>query len=228
MFNRSRSILASMILPFFALGMLILVFILYLPSQAANATYTVNSTADTNDGTCNAANCTLREAILAANDTPDADTIIFSLPPTSTITLNGTQLPPISGTLTIDGSTAENLTISGDNASRVLVIGPEPPPYPGPSAGPIESAIGGSAVVTLTNLHITEGNESNDLGGGIYNGGTLNILNSTFSYLSSKHGGIFNDHTLVITNSTFISNSIFTPHMVQGREFITQLMARLQ
>jgi CSLREA domain-containing protein/uncharacterized repeat protein (TIGR01451 family) len=210
MLRKKYSIFMPIVLALFALGTVVLAMAIYMPSQAAsNATYTVNTTADTNDGTCNAADCTLREAILAANDTPDADTIEFSLPPSSTITLGGTQLPPITGTLSIDGSTAENLTISGDNASRILVIGPEPPPYPGPSAGHVEAGIGSSAAVTLTNLHITEGNESNELGGGIYNGGTLTIVDSTISNLISKNGGIFNDHTLVITNSAVISNSIF-------------------
>lgn len=43
------------------------------------ATFTVNATADSDDGTCNAANCTLPEAINAANGSPGADMIVFNL-----------------------------------------------------------------------------------------------------------------------------------------------------
>ena len=43
------------------------------------ATYIVNTLADTDDGVCDATNCTLREAINAANITAGADTITFSV-----------------------------------------------------------------------------------------------------------------------------------------------------
>jgi len=43
--------------------------------NAQAAIYTVNSTADSSDGSCDAANCTLREAITAALD---GDQILFS------------------------------------------------------------------------------------------------------------------------------------------------------
>jgi CSLREA domain-containing protein len=208
MLSRSRIVFSSTALPLLALGTLWLVFILYLPSQAASTTYTVNSTADSNDGVCNAADCTLREAILAANDTPEPDAIVFSLPPSSAIVLNGNQLPSVTGTLTIDGSMVENLTISGDNASRVLVIGPTPLPYPVAGRGLAEFSVGSTAIVTLTNLHITAGNESKDFGGGIYNSGTLFISNSILSDFTSKYGGVFNSHRLVVNNSTFIGNSV--------------------
>lgn len=207
MIKRIRPLFLTLSLPFFTLGILFLVLFLYLPSQAAsNATYVVNSTADTNDGFCNPAHCTLREAILAANDTPQADTIVFSLPANSTITLNGTQLPLITGTLTIDGSTAVNLTLSGNNASRLLVIGQPPPPYPRPVESPVEYTIGGSTAVTLTNLTFVDGNS--EYGGGISNSGTLAVINSTFKSISSVYGGIYNNGALLITNTAFISNSI--------------------
>ena len=45
------------------------------PAHAAN--FTVNSVADTDDGTCDASSCTLREAINAANAAAGFDTILF-------------------------------------------------------------------------------------------------------------------------------------------------------
>jgi len=75
---------------------------LLVPASALGATWTVNSTADTNDGTCDA-DCTLREAMSAVNDNDD---IVFSFSSASspqTITL-GSALPSL---------TAENVTIDG-------------------------------------------------------------------------------------------------------------------
>ncbi len=48
-------------------------------SPAFAATYTVTKTADTNDGTCDS-DCSLREAIVAANANAGADTIEFDIP----------------------------------------------------------------------------------------------------------------------------------------------------
>ncbi|HEY3102193.1 MAG TPA: CSLREA domain-containing protein [Pyrinomonadaceae bacterium] len=71
--------------------------------------FVVNSTADTDDATCNAANCTLREAINAANAKPGADRIIFNIDPGTggglkTITPQ-TSLPSLTEAVTIDGTT---------------------------------------------------------------------------------------------------------------------------
>ena len=42
---------------------LLLVWMALLAAPASAATFTVNTTADTDDGTCNAAHCSLREAL---------------------------------------------------------------------------------------------------------------------------------------------------------------------
>ena len=89
---------------------------------AIAATFTVNSAADTDDGVCNATNCTLREAIEAANAAPGADVIHFAIGagartisllsplPTITdpVTLDATTQPGYSGTplIELDGSGA--------------------------------------------------------------------------------------------------------------------------
>ena len=49
------------------------------PSPAYAATFTVNSAADPGDGICDATECTLREAIDAANASAGADAITFSI-----------------------------------------------------------------------------------------------------------------------------------------------------
>jgi CSLREA domain-containing protein len=72
----------------------------------AAATLTVNSTADTDDGVCSVANCTLREAIQAANINPGADTIVFDLDtPLTQSTINLTSaLPSITDPVTLNGN----------------------------------------------------------------------------------------------------------------------------
>ena len=88
------------------------------------AVYIVTKTADTNDGVCGDADCSLREAIGVANATAENDIVIFALPFFSspqTITLSGTELVAMNnGTLTIAGPGAYRLTISGNNTSRII------------------------------------------------------------------------------------------------------------
>lgn len=103
------------------------------------------------------------------------------------------------GTITIDrsldlnGTGASTSTLSGNNAYRVLTITP-------------------ASVVNLSDLTIANGRvtgySSDASGGGIYNGGTLAISNSTLSGNSARYGGgIYNHGTLTLTNSTLSGNS---------------------
>ncbi|GIK36271.1 MAG: hypothetical protein BroJett011_01040 [Chloroflexota bacterium] len=69
-----------------------------LTDPAQTSPYTVNVATDTNDGVCSQANCSLREAINAANTHPNdgpRDEIHFNIPP------GGSQTIPLSSTLTI-------------------------------------------------------------------------------------------------------------------------------
>jgi CSLREA domain-containing protein len=67
-----------------------------LPAQAVKpaattATFTVNTADDHDDTACTAGDCTLREAFLAANANPGADTIAFAIGKQSSI-MPGTAL----------------------------------------------------------------------------------------------------------------------------------------
>ncbi|HZT06161.1 MAG TPA: CSLREA domain-containing protein [Chloroflexota bacterium] len=89
--------------------------------------YVVNSTADSDDGVCDLANCTLREAINAANASFGADTITFDLGPgvptiqvgTGGGAVANTVLPPITEAVTIDGNTggATRVELDGTNGT---------------------------------------------------------------------------------------------------------------
>jgi CSLREA domain-containing protein len=146
--------------------------------------FVVNTLADTDDGVCEngpaGGNCTLREAINAANSLGGQDSITFSL--SGTITL-GLTLPTITDAtgLTIDGS-GQALIISGNNAVSVLSVNP-------------------GTWLTLNDLTITQA-----ISAGINNSGTVNITNSTFSG-NTGSGAIYNSGTITITNSVFSGNS---------------------
>lgn len=145
--------------------------------------------------------CSLREAILAANDAPanadcgiggaGDDTILFSV--NGTITLSST-LPNIvsgQGALTINGS-GQNITISGNDSVRVL-------------------AVNNGATLTLRSLTIANGRVTGSGGGVLNNGGTLTVLNSTFVRNTATQfgGGIENagNGSLTVRDSFFDENS---------------------
>ncbi len=169
---------------------------LFLTASAQAATYTVNTTADNGTGGCTTTECTLREAIAAANANADNDVIEFDATvfnSQQTIALNGTQLAIIenSGKLTINGTGADKLTISGNGVSRVFRV----------SAG---------ADAEINALTISNGN-GGSLGGGIENRGRLSLNNLTITNSSATEGGgIFNSGpgvNLMVNNTTISGNS---------------------
>jgi CSLREA domain-containing protein len=66
----------------------------------------VNSSNDVYDGACNAAHCSLREAIIQANSLPEAAKIRFNIAPGGMQTIQVTgNLPTLTHPMTIDGTT---------------------------------------------------------------------------------------------------------------------------
>ncbi|MEZ5425082.1 MAG: delta-60 repeat domain-containing protein [Pyrinomonadaceae bacterium] len=150
----------------------------------------VNKTADTNDGSCDPSDCSLREAIAAANAAATNDTITFD--PSlagQTITLTMGQLVITNnGSLAILGLGAQQLTVSGNNASRVFFI------------------LGGN--VQINDVTVSDGDAGDSSGGGISNFGTLILNNTIFSGNTAAFGGgISNDGTMTINNSLVQGNS---------------------
>ena len=172
--------------------------------ELALASLTVTITSDTiaDDG-----QCSLREAIIAANTDSafhgcpagnGADTINFSsslpLPATFSLTLTGgdeddalTGDLDLYGNLTISGLGMSNIILDGNAADRVLDIH-------------------SGAHINLSGLTIQNGSPpgAGD-GGGIRNAGLLIISNS---HVKNNHaGGIFNDGGLVQLNSVDITGT---------------------
>ena len=173
------------------------------------ATYTVTNLNDANAGS-------LRQAIMDANANPGPDRIEFAVAHgAGTITLR-TGVLTITGDVTIDGSTQPGMIVNGRNASRVFDIG---------SSATVEivaltissgfANLGGgmynAGTLTLTQC-LVSGNSSTDVGGGIVNnGGTLTLRESTVMENQSQTdsgGGIFNNSgTVTLLDSTIAANA---------------------
>lgn len=122
--NVSRSIRIAGLVAMLALSVLLLGS---KASEAESAAFTVNSTDDVDDGTCDPTHCSLREAIIAANAGPGTDTIEFNIPGSGPHTIQpATALPTITDPVVIDGYTQPgarpNTNGSGLGINAVLKI----------------------------------------------------------------------------------------------------------
>ena len=202
-----------------------------LPTVArADTTINVNTTDDelNSDG-----DCSLREAVRAANSdtTVDAcpagsgaDTIILPAG-VYTLTIGGIVEEAaaigdldITDDLILSGAGVSTTIIDGGELDRVLHIDPlgdditvemsgmtiRNGQAPGGGGG-----IWNDGLLTIANCAVT-GNRASDEAGGIWNEGTLTMTNSTISGNSATHGGGLKNRvhaTMVITNSTISGNS---------------------
>jgi large repetitive protein len=166
--------------------------------------------------------CSLRDAVTAANALPQATAtpVTAAMVPTinfaSSLHLSA-QSPgdyniTNGGTLTISA----NMNIAGPGANLLSLNG----------AGNNQIFNIGSGTVFLSGLSLVNGAAPGGSGGGISNGGTLTVTNSTFSGNSAtggngydnpnpfqgngggygSGGGIYNSGILTVTNSTFSGN----------------------
>ena len=170
----------------------------------------VNTTADSNDGSCDSV-CSLRDAITEANAIADGADITFAPGVTGTITLTS-NLPYIETNTVIIGPGAGTITISGNNSYQIFNILTGTVAISGLTLANANSAIDGggaifnSGALTVTNCELF-GNSGSE-GGAIYNFGTLTVSGSTFSENSGGGGGaIANLRTLIVDTSTFSGNS---------------------
>lgn len=164
-----------------------------LSGAVSAATFTVTKTADSNDNVCDI-DCSLREAIAAANAAATDDVIEFDagvFETARTIALGGIPLTIANnGRLAINGRGANLLSISGNNLNRVIVISND-------------------ARTIINAITIRDGNVSNSCcGGGISNSGDLTIDNSVIrgNLGGSFGGGIYNERKLTI-NNTIVNNN---------------------
>jgi CSLREA domain-containing protein len=151
------------------LNALFAVCLLALPGTRAFATdFVVSKTADTADGVCNA-DCSLREAIVAANASPGADRIILGSGLTYPLTLGPADAPGAVAAGSGDLDVTDALTIDG-NGSTI-------------DAALLDRVfdIQGSFLVTINGLTIKNGLASGflSIGGGLSIRGATVALNNS-------------------------------------------------
>ncbi|HXJ63436.1 MAG TPA: CSLREA domain-containing protein, partial [Actinomycetota bacterium] len=127
-----RGAVRSVVRSFAVLSLVAGAWLASVPPVSAS-TLTVNTTGDTTDGQCNASNCTLREAITAANATAAKDTIQFALSSaTPVISVGGSgngALPALTHPVVIDGTSGPSTRIelegsgAGSNVNGLVVSG---------------------------------------------------------------------------------------------------------
>jgi len=181
--------------------------------------FTVTTVDDHDDGSCDGGDCTLREAIQAANNAPTADTIDFNVKGTISLT---SALPVISDDVEIIGPGAKALTVSrnvsatsrfrifnvtttgtvifsGLTLTGGLALSPDD------EGGGIRNEAG---TVTVNNCRIFENTAS--LGGGIFNNGRLNVNDSIIEVNhAASGGGLFNSDLAraIVNRSTITLNN---------------------
>lgn len=202
-------------------------------NPAYAATFTVSKTTDSNTVACipTSTNCSLREAIIAANNLVGADTINIRAG-TYTLSLAGageddakTGDLDIRDTVTIIGAGRSSTTINASQIDRVFHL------TSGVTAtirnlrvqnGLAKSFANGGGLLnhgtaTVKNVHFT-GNVSSGYGGAIESRGvnypafaTLTVQNSNFTSNCSDSGGAI-DHVgkLTVTNTVFSGNKPVT------------------
>jgi CSLREA domain-containing protein len=175
-----------------------LLLALTLPAALQAAVYIPSKTADTNDGVCDS-DCSLREAVAAANQNPGVDVILLHA---GTYTLSATG--PATGNLEI----RSDLVLMGDGAGTTIIDGG--------GNGTIVSVARG-ATVQIQDVTLRNG-RSPGAGGAIHNSGDLTLLRTVLTGNASvagsagpgRGGAIASegtDSSLTLADSTIANNT---------------------
>ena len=195
------------------------------PEAAAEGSLIVNQSDDAGDGVCGDGTCTLRDAVLAANAEPDANTITFDFAAgPHTINLSSAAAGPGLrhdnpgaglGSLTVRRNASDPFRIFTVAAGATVAISGLTITDGAATLG-ITSCNSGGGILNMGTLTLTDstvsGNSAHYCGGGICNwsSGSAQVINSTVTgnYSDNRGGGIGNRQgTLTVRNSTVSGNS---------------------
>lgn len=201
--------------------MLLLLILTIANTQARAANFTVTRTDDRNATCVSGVDCSLREAVAAANANPLDDTINFDAALNGQVIVLANQLSlGNAGILTITGLGAKTFTVNaGPGNNGIFSISPNASVNitdvtlrngklagGGGSGGAV--AAGTNTNVTLDRVFIRDNNGIS--GGGVFlETGTLIIRNSTIASNQATNGGgiLVANASLTVVNSTITGNT---------------------
>jgi len=192
---------------------------------AEAAVFIPNKTADTADGTCNAADCSLREAVIAANQSSGEDVIILHSG-VYRLTLAGTGEDQaatgdldVTGDLAVVGDGGTSTVIDGAGLDRILSVASGVSLElngvylrNGRAQGAVQNggAILNHGALTITRSILSGNSAASGFGGAIYTDGqaVLTIVDSTLAsnVANGGGGGIAIGGTASLTNVTLTGN----------------------
>ena len=145
---------------------------------------------------CQPGDCSLREALISANNNPGQDSI--TLPPgTYTLSIQGQgENAAATGDLDITG----DLSITGDGPASTIIDG-------GAAQDTIFQILPGAAA-SISGIAIRNANPGGGYAGGLDNGGSLNLSDCaiTDNTASANGGGAWNDGTMTLDMCTVSGN----------------------
>src|SRR2546426_871298 len=203
-------------------------------SDVRAASFAVTRTSDSERGACHTGDCSLREAIEAANAlVSEASTITL---PAGTYVLSISKRLSMTAPITITGAGSATTIVDGnlrvgvfDNADTGEIDGVTVrrgkdtsglggggihnagPPTGGGTISTNHGTSGGgvynTALISLQNVAL-DGNGSTADGGAVWNNGSLDVTNGTISRsaASGNGAGMWNDGVTTLTNVTLASN----------------------
>lgn len=188
-----------------------LLALLLLASTASAAEFVVTKTADTADGSCDATDCSLREAVIAANGQAGDD--VITLPAGLYVLSHAGSGEDAAATGDLD--VTDNLTVNGEGAAATAIHGGG-----GFLADPDRLFnVFGTANLSLSGLTLRNGTPPAGSGGAVAVTGTGNLIVDSCDFISNAAGlnssggaishsgpGSSPSPTLQITNSRILNN----------------------
>jgi hypothetical protein len=206
-----------------ALGALAL--LLCLAGSAAAQTYTVTRTDDPTPAPCEPTDCSLRNALMASNNSASVDDVVV-LPASSTpYILQYEELAlPIADEVEVRGAGADKTVVKGDGKESIFFVGPFKATLTGLTITGGTSAIQSNGELLVRGVSI-EGNKWNGGTAGIITNGLLTVESSFlgFNNTESASGGVIHANAAVtIVNSTLAQNfSKAGPGAISGNAAVT-------
>jgi hypothetical protein len=184
--------------------------LLAFAASASADNYTVTRTDDPTAGPCLPADCSLREALTASNNSTTVDDVVI-VPAAATPYLiqDESFTLPIADEVEVRGAGAGETVVKGNPEGVAFTIGGFKSTLVGLTITGARGAIENNGALTLRRVSI-EHNERDVIAGGISSGGPVTIESSFLGYNRTKAGtggAIHSNGPVTIVNSTVAHNS---------------------